>query len=252
MEFLNLCPEQLEKQHICCAMSNRPATAAKKAWLKQRLAEGLVFRRLDVNGKVFIEYLPAEAAWCPIQAPGYYYIDCFWVAGKYQGQGYATQLLDYACQDVEQKGGKGLVVLSAAQKKPFLSDPSFLNKKGFLLADTAPPDYHLLYFPFAAGGPPPAFLPHVKAGGIKEQELILYYSNQCPYAETYAVLLQQTAQKNGRSLTLRKLTSRQQAQQAPCPFTTFSLFYQGRLLTSEILSEKKFQRLLRQLDEEKG
>ena len=67
MEFLNLCPEQLEKQHICCAMSNRPATAAKKAWLKQRLAEGLVFRRLDVNGKVFIEYLPAEAAWCPIQ-----------------------------------------------------------------------------------------------------------------------------------------------------------------------------------------
>ena len=35
-----------------------------------------------------------------------------------------------------------------------------------------------------------------------------------------------------------------QAQDAPSPFTTFSLFHNGELVTHEILSEKKFEKIL--------
>lgn len=36
----------------------------------------------------------------------------------------------------------------------------------------------------------------------------------------------------------------EEAQNAPSPFTTFSLFYDGQLVTHEILSEKKFDKIL--------
>ena len=37
---------------------------------------------------------------------------------------------------------------------------------------------------------------------------------------------------------------REQARQAPTPFPTYSLFYNGAFVTHEILSEKKFEKLL--------
>ena len=40
------------------------------------------------------------------------------------------------------------------------------------------------------------------------------------------------------------LTTREQARQAPTPFPTYSLFYNGAFVTHEILSEKKFEKLL--------
>lgn len=36
--------------------------------------------------------------------------------------------------------------------------------------------------------------------------------------------------------------SREDAQNAPSPFTIFSLFYDGRFVSHEILSEKKFDK----------
>ena len=46
----------------------------QKAWLADRFDEGLVFLKSVERGKCFIEYLPAEKAWNPIEAPGYMYI----------------------------------------------------------------------------------------------------------------------------------------------------------------------------------
>ena len=40
------------------------------------------------------------------------------------------------------------------------------------------------------------------------------------------------------------IQTREEAQNAPSPFTTFSLFYDGQLVTHEILSEKKFEKIL--------
>ena len=62
MKYIHITKENIDKEHICCAMSGKQALA-KKEWLKQRFDEGLVFYRSEERGKCFIEYIPAENAW---------------------------------------------------------------------------------------------------------------------------------------------------------------------------------------------
>ena len=75
MDYIRVTRENIDKEHICCAMSGKQSLA-KKEWLKQRFEEGLVFYRSAERGKCFIEYIPAENAWVPIDAAGWLYINC--------------------------------------------------------------------------------------------------------------------------------------------------------------------------------
>ena len=153
MEYIRVTRENLEKEHICCAISNNKdvQVASKKAWLADRFDEGLVFLKSVERGKCFIEYIPAENAWNPIHAPGYMYIDCLWVSGSFKGHGYAGDLLSECIKDSKEKGKKGLCILAAAKKKPFLADPKFLKHKGFEVCDEADNGIQLWYLPFEKG-----------------------------------------------------------------------------------------------------
>lgn len=65
MEFINLTPENLANEHLCCIIRSKKPHAgieAKREWLARRLCEGHVFRKLDVKGAVFIEYAPLDKA----------------------------------------------------------------------------------------------------------------------------------------------------------------------------------------------
>ena len=242
---LNL--ENIEKEHICCAISDKKGenrVKSKKDWLKDRIEEGLVFAKLDVRGKVFIEYMPAEYAWAPIEAKGYMYVNCFWVSGKYKGEGNANKLLNYCIEDAKEKGKKGLVILSSEKKKPFLSEPKYLKYKGFKIADKAKPYYELLYYPFDESDEKPKFKENVKEGVIDSKKWTLYYTNQCPHTEKYALKLVEDAKKKNVKIDLIKITNRNEAQKAPNPFTTYSLFYNGEFITNEILTEKSFEKIL--------
>ena len=118
MNLIQITPENLETEHICCAISNERdcQVQAKKAWLAKRLEEGLVFLKGDVRGKCFIEYIPAEHAWAPIEAEGYMYIDCLWVSGQFKGHGYSSLLLDECIRDAKEKGRRGLAVLGSSTR----------------------------------------------------------------------------------------------------------------------------------------
>lgn len=250
MELTRLTHENLETEHICCAISNNKdvQVMSKKAWLSQRLDEGLVFLKGDVRGKCFIEYIPAEYAWAPVDADSYMFIDCFWISGQFKGHGYSNQLLDECIRDSKAKGKKGLVVLSSKKKLGFLSDPKYLQYKGFAVADTADPYFELLYLPFYPDADKPRFKPCVRE---TEQELspgfTLYYTNQCPFTAKYVPLLEHAAKSSGVDLYPVHITSREQAQSAPCPFTAFALYYDGKFVTHEILSVSKFEKLLSEL-----
>lgn len=246
MEIIDVTSQNIEKEHICCAIaSNKDCQVlSKKAWLAERFEDGLVFKKCDVRGKCFIEYIPAEKAWAPVDAPGYMYIDCLWVSGQHKGQGYSNLLLRACIKDAKEKGKKGLVILSADKKRSFLSDPRYLRYKGFLVADTAEPYYELYYLPFAETADTPHFKPHVKKPAIDILEYVLYYTNQCPFTAKYVPLLKETAEKMGVSLQIRHIVTAEQAQSAPAPFTTFSLFYNGSFVTNEILSPAKFEKMI--------
>lgn len=246
MEFVKLTHENIEQEHICCAISNNKdvQVMSKKNWLRERLDEGLVFLKGDVRGKCFIEYIPAEYAWAPIEAKDYMYIDCLWVSGQYKGHGYSNLLLKACIEDSREKGKKGLVILSAKKKLGFLSDPKYMRYKGFETADTVEPSFELLYLPFEKGADRPRFRNTVYAHEAMPEGFVLYYTNQCPFTAKYVPMLEDMAKARNVVFRTVHIQTTEEAQNAPSPFTTFSLFYDGKFVTHEILSEKKFDKIL--------
>ena len=257
MEFIKVTQDNIDREHICCAIASEKdlQVMSKKAWLRERFADGLVFLKGNVRGKCFIEYIPAEKAWAPVEADGYLYIDCLWVSGQYKGHGYSNQLLQACVDDARQMGKKGLVILSSPKKRGFLADEKYLKYKGFLTADMCEPYFELMYLPFLPEAEVPRFRPHVKEivpfqPGVEmprqtqETGFVLYYTAQCPFTAKYVPILQETARKQGIPFVIRQITTAEEAQNAPTPFTMFSLFYNGEFVTHEILSEKKFEKIL--------
>ena len=245
MNIINVTKENLEQEHICCAISNNNdcQVSAKKSWLAERFTEGLVFKKGDVRGKCFIEYIPAEKAWCPIEATGYMFINCLWVSGQFKGQGNSNLLLDECIRDSREKGKTGLCVLSSKKKMPYLSDPNYLKYKGFLTADTAEPYYELMYLPFDTNAPKPCFKESVKIPKINEQGFVLYYAHQCPFTVKYVPMIEDIARSKSVPFRTIRFKKTEEAQNAPAPFTSYSLFYNGEFITNEILSDKKFEKL---------
>ena len=251
MKIIDVNLENLEDEHICCAISDKKGecqVSSKKSWLRERFEEGLVFKKGDVRGKVFIEYIPAENAWCPIDADGYMFINCHWVSGKYKKQGIGSQLLEECIRDSKAKGKKGLVVLSSNKKKPYLSDPKYLKNKGFIVADTANPYFELLYLPFEENMSIPKFKDIVKENNennieqnnINESGFVLYYSNQCPFTSKYVSIITDYAKEKDLDFRLVRYENKEQAQNSITPFTTYSLYYNNKFITHEILNLDKF------------
>ena len=248
MELIKITTDNLEQEHICCAISNNKdvQVMSKKAWLRDRLDEGLVFLKGNVRGKCFIEYIPAEYAWTPIEANGYMYINCLWVSGQFKGHGYSTILLDECINDSKEKGKKGLVILSSKKKMGFLAEPKYMRYKGFETVDTANPYFELMYLPFDETSEKPHFKESVKNSTHPDMEngFTLYYTNQCPFTARYVPILEGMAKARNVEFQTVHIQTKEAAQNAPTPFTTFSLFYNGEFITHEILSEKKFEKIL--------
>lgn len=238
-KYITLTKDNIEKEHICCAFSDKKCKESyelKKAWLKKELDNGYVFRRLDERAKVFIEYVPAEKAWIPVEAPDYLMINCFWVSGQYKGKGHAKNLLQAAIDDAKAQGKNGLVTVAGTKKFHFMSDTKWLLGQGFKTVETLPNGFSLLALKINTAAPDPSFNVCVKSGECEDKEgLVVYYTNRCPFAEYHVhnSLISAAASKD-LPLKIIKLETMEQAQAAPTPATIFSLFYNGKFVTTDL------------------
>ncbi len=239
MGYIRITEENIDKEHICCAMSNNQSTR-KKEWLRARFGEGLVFYRSEERGKCFIEYMPAENAWVPMIAEGTLHINCLWVSGSLKGHGYSNDLLHECIRDAKEQGRVGLSILSSAKKKGFLADPKYLTYKGFRVADESDTGIQLWFLPFTDEAAPPRFKDCAKHPAVTGTGFVIHYSDQCPYTYYWVPRLAEVAEEHGIPLQVIRIESREQAQNAPSPVTNFSLFRDGKFLSHEIQSEKKF------------
>ena len=149
-EYINLTLENIDEEHICCAIGDKKHQAgvdSKKEWIKSKLKDGHIFRKLNTRGKIFIEYEPIETAWIPISGKNYEYIYCLWVAGSFKGKGIGKELLEYAINDSKEKGKSGICTLVSKKKKPFIGEKKFFEHYGFKVVDTIG-DYELLALQF--------------------------------------------------------------------------------------------------------
>lgn len=247
MEWITLNHQNIDQEHICCALSSNrdQQVCSKKEWLKQEFDKGLVFVKGNIRGKCFIEYLPIEHAWISIKGKDFMHINCFWVAGKYQGNHYAKELLNNCIEDSKKKGKKGITILSCKKKAPYIMDYHFLVHFGFIEVDKWN-QYVLLFLPFSKHLEAPMF--DIK--DTKEDGLVLYYSHQCPFNIKYIKMLKEYLVKNKIKMHIVHLQNQEEALLAPTPLTTYSLFYNKKFITREVLTVKKFETLWRELHEE--
>lgn len=237
--FIQIESSNIATEHICCAFSDKKCSEsyeAKKAWLKREFANGYVFRRIDARAKVFMEYGPAEKGWAPVDAANYLLINCFWVSGQYKGHGYAKELLRLALDDAAKQGKSGLVTVAGTKKFHFMSDTKWLLRQGFEVCDQTDSGFSLLVKKIDPGASDPAFKATVLAGECPDKQgLVVYYSNRCPYAGFHVqTSLKETAERRNIPLKIIKLETLEQAQTAPSPATIFSLFYNGKFITTDI------------------
>ncbi len=139
MPYIILTDKNIENEHICCAFSDKKCVESyemKKKWLAAAFEHGYVFRRLDERAKVFIEYGPAENAWVPVSAPNYMMIGCFWVSGKYKGNGHGKALLQGVIDEAKSQGRSGLVTVVGTKNYHFMSDTKWLLRQGFETVET--------------------------------------------------------------------------------------------------------------------
>ena len=244
-KIISLTEENISSEHICCGFSDKKidkGTRLKKELIKRRLPEGFKFKKVDVRGKVFIEYVPAEYAWSPVEAPGYTFIQCFWVSGRYKSQGFGTKLLDECINDSREKNG--IVCLTTKKVMPFLTDKGFFQKKGFEVCDTAPPYFELMVKPFKET-PLPKIRSSAKMGTVPNKKgLTFIYSDLCPFTDHWVDKMISYAQDLNIPSQKTKITTLEQAQNAPSAFSIFTIFYNGEFLTHKIPSQKEFIKIL--------
>lgn len=250
-KIVTLNKANLANEHICCAFSDKKCQDGyelKKEWLRQAFDNNYVFRRLDARAKVFIEYGPAEKGWAPIEAPNYILINCFWVSGKYKGQGYGKELLKLANEDAKSQGKDGLVTVVGTKKFHFMSDTKWLLRQGFETCEELSSGFSLLVKKINPKAKDPKFMNTVRSGECEDKNgLVVYYSNRCPYAEYHVnTSLPETAEKRKLPLKIIKLETMEQAQSSPSPATIFSLFYNGQFITTDLSAcmDSRFDKVL--------
>lgn len=243
MKYIHITKDNIDKEHICCAMSNKQSNV-KKEWMKERFEDGLVFYRSEERGKCFIEYIPAEEAWVPIEAPDYMFINCLWIAGSMKGKGYSNDLLEECIRDSKEQGKKGICILSSIKKKKeFLSDPKYLTYKGFTVADEAACGICLMYLPLEDKAPAPMFKECAKHPTTDESGWVIYYTDQCPFTYYWVPRVAEVAAEHGIALKTIHITDKETAQNMSAPVTTYALFHDGEYITHGIQTDKKFLKL---------
>jgi hypothetical protein len=237
----------IDQEHICCAIgndkTNRQRAQVKKEWLLSQFPHGHKFLKVDVRGKVFIEYSPAEHAWFPLIAPGYTFIQCFWASGRYKGKGHGKRLLA-ACGE-DSKTTNGLAAFATKKKMPYTVDRKFLIKQGFEVADEIEGGFLLLVKKFNPGAPVPRFTESASKDKIENSPgLVLYYSDMCPFNEPFIKKMADVGKERGLKAEIRKVRSAREAQSLPISFGNCLVFLDGRMISRMILLDKKFNELL--------
>ena len=222
----------------------------KKAdWLKKRFCEGMRFKilhALDEGAVGFIEYMPGEYTWRPIDARGYLTIHCIMIhRKKYKEAGYGSLLLEQCLRDAQKTKANGVAVVTS--KGTWMAGSGLFVKHGFEAVDSAPPSFELLVKKMKRG-PLPTF-----RGGWEERArsygkgLVIIRSDQCPCIARFTRDILDTSKTLGMNTRVKELKTYQQAQNAPSPYGIFNIVYNGRLIADHPISKARFKNIMKQI-----
>ncbi len=221
-------------------------------WLKERYKEGMKIKilHIDTDGtQGMIEYIPGEYCWRPVKAKGFMFIHCLFVGFKriYKGKGYASILINECIKDAKKENMHGVVAVT--RKGPFMASSEIFLKNGFEIVETASPDFELVVKKFNENIPNPKFI--VNWDNIESKYskgLTIIRADQCPYTVKNVNEIRETAEKTfSIKPKIVDLKDFKEAQNSPCPFGTFCILYNGKIIAHHPISKTRFTNIMNKI-----
>lgn len=237
-----------------CGYKNikREGYPEKIEWLKDRFPEGMKIKTLysDEDGtQGMLEYIPGEYCWRPVEAGGYMFIHCIFVGFKraYKRKGYGTLLVEECLRDAEKGNMHGVAVVT--REGSFMAGKEIFVKNGFEVVDKASPDFELLVKKLNKKAPPPKFKRDwEKRLSQYGSGLTIIRADQCPYSVKNVREISETAEKvYGIKPNIIELKNCQEAQNSPCPFGTFCIVYNGKVVAEAPISNARFKNIMNKI-----
>jgi hypothetical protein len=243
--LVNVGPEDLAECGIGCVTNRKHQGFGPKCdWLEERFAEGLRFFLFrDTGGKplAFLEFVPGEYAWRPVEAHGWLFVHCLWVysAGQKVG-GLGSRLVQACLDEARNQGKRGVAAL--VSDGPWMAGQGVFLRNGFQVV--AERDrFQLVAHPLADGRLPR--FRDIKLDPEDYQGLHIVYSAQCPMLPKSVADLSELAVAHGLELKTTVLRTPQEAQNAPSYYGVYNLLWNGRLLSDHYVSGGRFKNLLK-------
>ncbi len=241
--LINVTSENVEKTGFFCYMSKRKTEGyqQKLSWLKDRFAEGIRIKMLELPQRGFIEYIPGEYAWRAVKAEDFMFIHCLWVVGKTRGQGMAGRLLEETIRDARDAGKKGVAMITS--ERVWLVGKKILEKHGFESVAEEPP-FNLMVKKFE-DVPAPTFCGDLEQKASRFGEgFTVIRSDQCPYISDATNTIMKFAAERGEKCQVVELkTSSDVREKSPSPYGVFSIVHDGKLLAYHYLLPKDLAKI---------
>ena len=119
-----------------------------------------------------------------------------------------------------------------------------MKHKNFSVCDEADNGSQLWYLPFEKSAREPQFKDCAKHPHTDKKGYVLYYTSQCPFNAKYVPVLEEVAKEKGVPFTAIHIKTKEEAQNAPTPITTYAVFKDGEYITNEQMNDKRFLKLI--------
>jgi GNAT superfamily N-acetyltransferase len=222
----------------------------KLKWLKERYAEGLKIKTLysEQDGtQGMIEYIPGEKCWRPVEATGYMFIHCIFAGFKsvYKRKGYGTLLLNECITEAKKKNYYGVAVVT--RQGPFMAGRELFVKNGFEVVEKVAPDFELLSIKFSRHATVPKFKENWKERLARyPRGLTIVRADQCPYTVKNVKDICDLAEKTFvLKPAIIHLKNCVEAQDSPCPFGTFGIIFNGKVIAYHPISGTRFANIMK-------
>jgi hypothetical protein len=245
MKIVSVTPENaIEHSFFCIKNVKEPGFKAKMEWFTKRFNEGLKLKVIyadDSKQIGFIEFLPAENAWRPVDADGWLFIHCIMVyPNKYRNNGAALKLILESV--VEAKENKMHGVCTIVSQGPWMATKQLFVKHGFSKTDKRG-RFELYAVKLNDSAADPKLINW-------ENNLKLYkgwhllYADQCPWHKKGVDALLKSASAKGINLKVKKIETSAEAKKMPAGFGVFALVKDGKLLEDHYISKTRFETIV--------
>lgn len=251
IQIINLTPENIADYGVCGYKDVRKHIELKKKieWFKEYYPKGLRIKTIFSQKSGYqgmLEYIPGEYAHRPVDANGYMFIHCVFVGFKkeFKGKGFASLLIDDCIKEAKENKMSGVAVVT--RKGSFMAGNDIFLKKSFQIVDSAKPDFDLLVLKFDKNAEDPKFKTDMSETLKRYNEgLTIIRSVQCPYTEKNVNAILDTAKQLNLKTNLLDLKDATEVQKVPCPFGTFCLIYNGKIISHHPISNTRFLNIMK-------